>query len=606
MFAQRKNLHFFQFIRENSLLLEVVLLAIIGLIVACVMTLLLAWKNAEKIDLNTISGSSRQSLVQVVKNLDTVTQKHATIIYGMKRDWAAQSFLSITDASTVDAMNATYKLTSLLGSLNLLGDDGFIIPLILTNAQGEIKMTSGYTGFSRADLQTATDLYESIAKKNKGGAISYTFLANGPSSLQRERNCMVMSQVLNNTRTGVTYGYLYIIVYQDQLKKSYESLSNAASRLILIDNNGVIVSSEDTSLIGKKFPELLASVRKAEAHDLQFSQATFKGSKVYVVSQPDKKWGLHAVAIIDMAATAQYINKSFREMMIICILAILFIIFVFYLCVEYRFAPLRQLVRHMERAESDDIFTLIPVKGGYEVRQLTRAYNKMTQNISRYITALLDGEKQKRSLEIRSLRMQIDPHFIYNTLTSIKFLILRGDTEKAAKAIDMFTILLRSNIGTDQEFVTVEQELNNVESYAYLQKIRFGTRIELQIHCEEDARHCMMPKLVLQPFVENAFFHAFSPESDNGYIHIFVRVKKDELICEIIDNGNGFSSEMIEKKASQNDNAGIGIRNVNERLVLLYGENYGVSVSGKQGEGSIVTLRIPHQINEDPSILPAL
>ena len=595
MFIQRKTRRIFQLMRENSLLLEVIILAIIGLVIACIMTLLLAWKNAERIDLNTISTSSKQSLTQVVKNLDTLTQKHATIIYGMKRDWAAQSFLTITDASTLEAMNATYKLTSLLGSLNFLGEDGFRIPLILTNAQGEIKMTNGYTGMSRDELQTATDSYESIAKGSKGGEISYTFLANGPSSLQRERNCMVMSQALNNTRTGLNYGYLYIIVYQDQLKKSYESLSNPASRLILLDDNGVIVSAEDTSLIGNKFPELLGAVEKAEERNLQFNQASFNGSKVYVVSQADPKWGLHAVSIIDMAATAKYISKSFREMMMICIIAIVFILFVFYLCVEYRFAPLRQLVRHMERAESDDIFTVIPVKGGYEVRQLTRAYNKMTQNISSYIAALLAGEKQKRSLEIRSLRMQIDPHFIYNTLASIKFLILRGDTEKAAKAIDMFTFLLRSNIGTDQEFVTVEQEISNVESYAYLQKIRFGTRIELQIHCEEDARNCMMPKLVLQPFVENAFFHAFSPESDSGYICIFVCIKNDELVCEIIDNGNGFPSEMSRKKSPQKDNESIGIRNVNERLALLYGENYGVSVSSKKGEGSIVTLRIPCQ-----------
>ena len=599
MSKQRKNQRFFRLIRENSLLLEVVFLAIIGLIIACTMTLLLAWKNAEKIDLNTISTSSKQSLSQVVKNLDSLTQRHATIIYGMKRDWAAQSFLTIKDPTSVEAMNATYKLTSLLGSLNLLGEEGFLIPLILTNAQGEIKMTKGYSGFSRDNLQTATDLYESIAKKNKGGEISYTFLANGPSSLQSERNCMVMSQVLNNTRAGLVYGYLYIMVYQEQLKNSYVSLSNPASRLILIDDNGVIVSAEDTSLIGNEFPELLSAVRKTEDQNLQFNQATFKGSKVYVVSRPEKKWGLHAVAIIDMAATAQYINKSFREMMMICILAIFFIVLVFYLCVEYRFTPLRQLVRHMDRAENNDIFTLIPVKGGYEVRQLTRAYNKMTQNIGNYITALLDGEKQKRSLEIRSLRMQIDPHFIYNTLASIKFLILRGNTEKAAKAIDMFTFLLRSNIGTDQEFVTVEQELNNVESYAYLQKIRFGNRIELRVHCEENVRYCMIPKLVLQPFVENAFFHAFSPESDNGCINIFVRIKNGELICEIIDNGTGFSSEMNEKKVSPKDNESIGIRNVNERLALLYGENYGVSVSSEKGEGSIVTLRIPYQRIED-------
>lgn len=597
MLTQRKNQRILRLIRENSLLLEIVLLAIMGLIIACVMTLLLAWKNAEKIDLNTISTSSEQSLTQVVKNLDSLTQKHANIIYGMKRDWAAQSFLTIKDPSSVEAMNATYKLTSLLGSLNLLGEEGFVIPLILTNAQGEIKMTKGYTALSRADLQAASDSYQSIAKKNNGEAISYTFLAKGPSSLQSERNCMVMSKMLNNTRTGLTYGYLYILVYQDQLKNTYAALSNPASRLILLNDNGVIVSAQDMSLIGKEFPGLLKSVKKAEAKNLQFNRATFKGSKVYVVSQPDKKWGLHAVAMIDMAATAQYINKSFREMMIICIIIIFFIILVFSLRIEYRFAPLRQLVRHMDRAESEDIFTQIPVKGGYEVRQLTRAYNKMTQNMGNYITALLDGEKQKRSLEIRSLRMQIDPHFIYNTLASIKFLIMRGDAEKAAKAIDMFTLLLRSNIGTDQEFVTVEQELSNVESYAYLQKIRFGSRIELQIHCEESARNCMMPKLVLQPFVENTFFHAFS-ESGNGYIYIFVRVKDDVLICEIIDNGNGFSPEMTEKKPPSNDKESIGIRNVSERLALLYGGDYGVSVSSKIGEGSIVTLRIPYQVKE--------
>ena len=240
---------------------------------------------------------------------------------------------------------------------------------------------------------------------------------------------------------------------------------------------------------------------------------------------------------------------------------------------------------------------LVKVEGTQEIRELSATYNDMLGELDNYIQKLMQVEKSKREAEIHSLQMQINPHYIYNTLASVKWLIWQGDKEKSVQVIDAFIQLLRNTISNKNEFITLKEEIENLKNYVLINQIRYGNQVNVDFYVTPDCEEQKVPKLILQPFVENAFFHAF-PQGEKGTISIFVRQSDGLLRVEIEDNGIGMSSETLrdllnKENASREDFTGIGVNNVDDRMKLIYGENYGILIESQEGRGTKITVCFP-------------
>ena len=203
----------------------------------------------------------------------------------------------------------------------------------------------------------------------------------------------------------------------------------------------------------------------------------------------------------------------------------------------------------------------------------------------------MEEQSNRRKAEIHALQMQINPHFIYNTLTTIKWLIWQGETEKSVKSIDAFIMILRNKISNKNEIISVAEEAKNLENYMFLLHTRFSEQIHTDIFIAESCESLSIPKLLVQPFVENAFYHAFS-ETTSGLIHIFFRKKEDDLVIEVVDNGSGMKLDDAQKNRKESF-TGIGIHNVDDRIHLIYGQEYGVSIQSNLGSGTRITITIP-------------
>ena len=237
------------------------------------------------------------------------------------------------------------------------------------------------------------------------------------------------------------------------------------------------------------------------------------------------------------------------------------------------------------------------VEGTDEVQELSQTYNDMVDELDKYIHQLIQVEADKRSAEIHALQMQINPHYMYNTLESIKWLIWQGDAEKSTKVIDAFISLLRNAISNSDEFVTVEQEITNLKNYVLINHARYGDGVNVEFFVAAQCSGYKVPKLILQPFVENAFFHAF-PEGKKGSICVFVKEAGENLKFDIEDNGVGMKTEQLvalNRKENQKSEhfSGIGIGNVDDRIKLIYGMNYGINITSEEGKGTKVTLIVP-------------
>ena len=274
------------------------------------------------------------------------------------------------------------------------------------------------------------------------------------------------------------------------------------------------------------------------------------------------------------------------------------------LCLVYTrktLRPLSELVQRMGQIRKGDFEQYMPVEGTTEVQELASTYNYMLDDLQSYINELMETQKARRKSEIKALQMQINPHYIYNTLASIKWLVYQNDRERTVQTIDAFISLLRNTISNTDEFITIDQEVQNLENYILINHTRYGDAVQVEFYVSQNCRDCLLPKMILQPFVENAFFHAF-PSGRSGMIEIYMKQKEAELEIRIVDDGIGMEQNRAEEAVKQAGNkehfSGIGIHNVQERLELLYGKQYGVSVNSRPEEGTEVLIRLPAKHKE--------
>ena len=220
----------------------------------------------------------------------------------------------------------------------------------------------------------------------------------------------------------------------------------------------------------------------------------------------------------------------------------------------------------------------------------------MLDDIKNYISELIKIQQDKRAAEIKALQMQINPHYIYNTLASIKWMVYQGNVEKTTAMIDAFMSLLRNTISNADEFLTIDQEVENLNNYILINRARYGDAVQVEFYVSANCTDCLLPKLLLQPFVENAFFHAF-PSGMSGMIEIYMKEKEGKLEIRICDDGIGMDSDKARNVLNSDNGkehfSGIGVHNVKVRLELLYGREYGVEIKSGENKGTQVTVTLP-------------
>lgn len=204
-------------------------------------------------------------------------------------------------------------------------------------------------------------------------------------------------------------------------------------------------------------------------------------------------------------------------------------------------------------------------------------------------------EKKIIDLEAKNMSLVINPHFLFNTLNCIARIAYFENSHTTEELIYCLSDLLRYNLKQDDQMHTIGSEIDNIEKYLYIQKVRFKNRLEYEIDVPENIRSCRIPNMVIQPIVENALIHGITPKRDGGKISILAKEDSNAIIISIIDNGNGFPAEVLEK-INQNDNhTGLGFRSTDKRLKNSYGEEFGLKIVKSDYSGSTINITIPTQ-----------
>ena len=260
--------------------------------------------------------------------------------------------------------------------------------------------------------------------------------------------------------------------------------------------------------------------------------------------------------------------------------------------------PVYQLMRTMKEFGKGNYQVKASEDGIGELKVLSEHFNRMADRLQKQMDEIRKNEREKRKMEKKLLQSQINPHFLYNTLDSIIWMIQSGEYKGAEEMVSLLAKFFRTSLSQGKDMIPLEKELEHATSYLAIQNIRFKDKFEFCVHADETLLKYLCPKLSIQPLLENAIYHGMEGMFEDGEIHINVYEKEDVIHIEVADNGLGMTAEKIDyimnnKVVSSKRGSGIGVRNVSERIKLIYGEEYGISITSELDEGTTATITIP-------------
>lgn len=267
--------------------------------------------------------------------------------------------------------------------------------------------------------------------------------------------------------------------------------------------------------------------------------------------------------------------------------------------------PLHLLRQLMKRAESGDLKAYWTYGSIREIDELGNSYNQMLNRLEETIKQVKLEESLKKEAEIEALQYQLNPHFLYNTLNTIKWVAKIHKTPQISDAVSALVRLLQASLGKKGDFISLKEEIGLIQDYMAIQAFRYGDTVRIRYEVDSLASVCLVPKMMLQPLVENALIHGLENSAIDGEITIRAWLDRDMLLCEVQDNGKGMDApeKMMDTQprghSAKERMSGIGLSNIREKIKLYYGPDYKMHVISKPNFGTTVRLSLPIHRNEE-------
>lgn len=364
---------------------------------------------------------------------------------------------------------------------------------------------------------------------------------------------------------------------------------------ILDENGSVVYHPQQQQLYNELQTENIDIVMNAESDTVITSNSD--AGKLYTMARSEKT-GWTIVGCMNVGELLK--NSRQAQSVYILMAAVLVVIALLLSSLISRniTLPIQRLRDSMAKVQEGDFETAdVEVVSGNEIGSLTTSFNVMTHRIQELMEQNIYEQKEKRKSELKALQSQINPHFLYNTLDSIIWMAEGKKNEEVVLMTASLARLLRQSISNEDELVPIGQEVEYARSYLTIQKMRYKDKLEFQIDVAPEISNIMIIKLVLQPIIENAIYHGLKYKESIGLLIVHGYAQDNHAVLEIIDNGIGMDEETLEHifekhKVNYHSN-GVGVYNVQKRLQLYYGSDYGITYKSRVGEGTMATITIP-------------
>ncbi len=368
----------------------------------------------------------------------------------------------------------------------------------------------------------------------------------------------------------------------------------------ILDENGEIIYHPQQQLILSGVKKELGKEIVSQRENI-FSSRSEDGNKIYTSCRSQQTgWTVVGVADVSELVRNEEVINSIYILMAVFMISVTLVVSV--LLSRQITNPIKSLQHVMQDNQENEFRPVhVPVNGRNEIAQLCMSYNRMIEYIGQLLEMNVKKAKEQQKSELRALQAQINPHFLYNTLDSIIWMIETEEQKEAIKMTSALALFFRKAIGTQEVFVTIDEELEYTRQYLIIQRMRYKDKIDFTIQVAPDILKMQMIKMTLQPLVENALYHGLKYKKGKGLIQITGYRMNDQIWFKVSDNGVGMDEDtlknlfILQKKSRKGSGNGIGLANVQDRIKLYYGEGYGITAESEKGIGTTITVVIPVQ-----------
>ena len=448
------------------------------------------------------------------------------------------------------------------------------------------------------------DLYiVSNNKKIVGMHFYYTSYLNEKDKQYRVKN--ILEEYISENRRFSYYTSgddleLYFTIYDEELEKEgygIAVLSKTAINYIVnileekYTSFAYMLKDEtDKILMGRSIPLISSLDIKGNNGDVEYENHT------YIYNMSKNSFGLSSCMVVPYSRLFVMAVEDFGTIMIIFISLIIGIILVILYISNKLVSPLSTIVLKMKQVGKGDFRTKLDTYEILELDEISVSFNEMTDKISHLIKEVYEAGLLIKEARIKYLQAQINPHFMFNVLSMIAIRLKLNKDEELYKMVQAFAGLMRGKLFRKDEIeIRINEEIEIAEFYLYLSKERFKNKVSYEINWEDEKlKTLFIPKLCIEPVVENAMIHGIEPKDDSGYINVKIEQQNNEvLLITVADNGVGFDKDKVisgEKEGSPK----VGLMNINRLINNLYGSEYGIEVESKIGKGTKVIIKLPY------------
>jgi len=412
------------------------------------------------------------------------------------------------------------------------------------------------------------------------------------------KNYFTLGRKVIHYNTLADLGYLMIDMEEVILEQAYKSLlDNDFEDIYICDDTGTIISHTDKKKIGStiKFKPYAQNILQADTQKGYFE--FFEDVDKVAIFSTISSTGWKIIKTVPTSYLYQEVNSMQRDFLMFgAVYSVAIILFMILFSIRYT-NPMMKMMNTIEKVEQGDLTARTEISSNDEVGRLGHSLNRMIEEMQNLIDRLIKEEQEKKEVELEALHAQINPHFLYNTLTTIKWMAkIQGDNS-VSRAIVALIKLLRVSTNLSTDMISLREEIEYVENYVVIQKLKYNEAINMQYDIAENCLNVMMPKLILQPIVENAIIYGITEDHKDINIRITAFAESDELFIEIADDGPGIAPDVLEEiqrtQAEKNRFSKVGLNNINQRVKLYYGSAYGLGIETEVGVGTKIIVKIP-------------
>lgn len=552
-----------------------------------------------------VRASTKQSAKQSADYLSLILTVGSDVGQQIFRDARIQEVIREERAGNL-SIERKYNMHETVNEIinNVMYTSSFVRSIYLLKEEGS-SWGSGPLNFSKVKRYTLREHQWYLDVVNNKTDDLWQPLHDDPFRGGGENSELVMSLVkpFRDLETGETLGVIMTNLNGSLILEAIQRIQlGKTGRFFVINQEGIVMVAADPQMRSQSIVDtpLGRRVMSDRASDLSEFELELDGTATYVVTRKlQNNWTIiGTVPVHEIIGDIQQIQSK------IWLYAVFFLLIASLIGLLFSnriTSPLKNLMRQMSLIEKSNFKARTQVKSVDEIGQLSHRFNKMVGQIETLIEEVHAEQSKKKEAEIRALRYQINPHFLYNTLSSIRWMVKLGKNEEAYEGIASLVKLMEASMGKKGVFTPIKDELALLQTYMTIQRFRYGSSIALHIDCEKNLLEVPIPRMLLQPIVENAVFHGIAPKESDGEVRIQIRRLDEEThgVIEITieDDGLGMKQDQLDRLLEfspepKSGMFGIGLNHVNEMIQLYYGAHSGIRITSAPGVGTKVCLRL--------------